>query len=133
LGDGEWLRPGGVLLPRLVTGAGVLTAGDDPNGDELDPGEDRLEEGEDAGGGRIAGSGARVAPAPESAVPGDPAGDAPRTDHGMIEARGPPSRPTAITTRHASKTAPAPRPSRRIRRRRRPETSANTGVWQAGC
>lgn len=135
-GDGERLRPGGVLVARLVTG---LAAGDEPvadaDGGELAPDEDRPGEGDNAGDGRIAGSGAGwVVPASPNGcalVEAAPEVPASRPDQGMNEPRGPPSRPTAITARHASKEAPAPRPSRRIRRRRRPEMSANTGAWSA--
>jgi hypothetical protein len=131
LGDGERLRPGGVLLAWLVTGAGLVLAA----GDELAPGEGRTGEWDSAGDGRVAGFGAdgAVPASPEVCALAEAGLDVPasRPDQGMNEPPGPPSRPTAITARHASKVTPAPRPSRRIRRRRRPEMSANTGAGSA--
>ncbi len=139
LGDGVRLSPGGVLVARLVTGPVLVADGEPAASADVDEpaGEERPGEGGDPGDGRVTGSGVGwVAPDPARwglcGAPGDPVPAAPSTDHGMKEARGPPSRPTAITTRHASRAAPAPRPSRRIRRWRRPEMSANTGACSAG-
>jgi hypothetical protein len=84
------------------------------------------------GEGSAEGSGARWVGAelnsPETPIP--TAVDEPVCSpaHGMNEALGPPSRPTAMTTRYAAIAPPAPRPSSRIRRLRRPETSAKTGA-----
>jgi hypothetical protein len=73
-------------------------------------------------------AGGRAAP-PRPAVPAEPCapGEA-APAHGMIEAPGPPSRPTAITARQISSTTAAPAPHCRIRRDRRPDRSVNTGL-----
>lgn len=83
---------------------------------------DRPDAGAGDGGGIVAGTGTGWAGAdpilPEMpAVPGEP-GEVPAFTalHGMIEALGPPSRPTAITQRQAGNAAPAPTPTSRIRR-----------------
>ena len=122
------MRPGGALPARLVTtGAGLpadrvgtgedaAAPGDDEDGGELGPG--------NFAGGGSAGDGfalpAAPRPAPETAPVLPPL-------HGITEVPGPPSRPTAMTIRQATSAALAPTPTCRIRRRRRPDRSVNTG------
>jgi hypothetical protein len=137
LGVGERLRPGGVLLPRLVTGVGlVLTAGEEDRGEDRGALDEAAGDTEVPGAGMITGLGTGwLAPAPaspEGFTWGAPEAPASRPGHGMNDALGPPSSPTAITARQADSPAHTPSPSRRIRFRRRPETSVNTGAWPAG-
>jgi hypothetical protein len=127
------LRPGGFFPARLVAADDGLGAGDgeaegDEGGEEEPPraAEDRPEEmgapaalvaGVDAAG--------RAAPTRSPPAPAEPPALWP--PHGMIEAPGPPSRPTAITIRQATSAPPAHIPTSRIWRTRRPEGSVNTG------
>src|SRR5262249_32365728 len=95
-----------------------------------------------------AGPGRRAAPGADGGEPGvgdragaGPAGDgptlpavpvpapekAPPPPRGVTEPFGPPGRPTAIAISQASSAAAAPTPNCRIRRRRRPDRSVNTG------
>lgn len=136
-GRGVRVRPGGVFPGRLATtGAGLVLAGgeDEPDGDG-----DRPAAGADDGGGMIAGAGARSVGA-DQVLPGLLAGrgepgEAPAVTslRGMTEAIGSPSKPAAITVMEATNAAPVPRPISRIRRKRRPERSVNTGRPSLAC
>jgi hypothetical protein len=133
------LRPGGVLPARLVTGLGLAVAvGDRPGEgmrDEAPISADRKppEAGAGEAGGWAAGTGTGrpgadrgelKAMAEFSRCPG---GAAVRWLQEMTDAPGPPSRPAAITARHAMTAAATAMPASRIRRNRRPEGSLNTG------
>jgi hypothetical protein len=127
------------LLPRLATGVGlVLAAGEEARTEdgEEDPGAPDEARPAAAGAGRVAGLGTGWVPpgpaSPEAFAEGGPDVPASRPGHGMNDARGPPSSPAAIIVRQASSPAHTPMPNRRIRLRRRPETSVNTGARAAG-
>jgi len=122
------------LPARLVTTEAGL-----PADGEAEPGEERAGPADGAGDGGLGllagsrpgnGAGAGVA-GEDLALPAAPGGSekvpALPLLHGRTGTLGPPSRPTAITIKQASSATPAPTPSRRIRRRRRPDRSVNTG------
>jgi hypothetical protein len=120
--------PGGDLPAGLVAvGDVVLTAaGEEPrlgDGDRFGDGDgDGMSAGAGAGreGAAVAAPAAPVVARAWLALTGA---------HGMNGALGPPSSPTAATARQMIRTAAAQIPARRIRRRRRPDRSAKTGVW----
>jgi len=118
LGSGVRLRPGGALLAGLITRGAGLPVG--PGGD-ADGGEPGL--GDRAGAGP-AGDGPTLPAVP---VPAPEKAPAPPPPRGVTEPFGPPGRPTAIAISQASSAAAAPTPNCRIRRRRRPDRSVNTG------
>ena len=132
LGWGVRLRPGGALPARLVTTGAGLPADRDGPGEEaaaLGDHEDGAELGLLAGSrpGKRAGAGLAGEDLALPAVPGAPEkvpASPPLHGTGTL---GPPSRPTAITIKQASRATPAPTPNRRIRRNRRPDRSVNTG------
>src|SRR5262249_3587734 len=118
LGSGVRLRPGGALLAGLITRGAGLPVGPGGDADGGEPGlGDRARAGPAGGGATLPGVPDR---APEKAR-------APPPPRGVPGPSGPPGRPTAIAISQASSAAAAPTPNCRIRRRRRPDRSVNTG------
>jgi hypothetical protein len=120
----------------VITGAGLVPAAEDEpdedgDGEALGRGDGlRPKDGTGDGGGTVAGPGAGCA-GPDPALPEVLAerGEVPAlvADREMIEVSGPPSTPTAITVMQASRAAAVLMPISRMRRRRRPVGSVNTG------